>query len=115
YNAGNVVAFPFDRWNVDFVGVLSGPASVLYGTGAIGGAVNVVPRRPDPLQRRNEVQFGVGRFGTYHEAVDSTGPLSHRVSYRLDASFYNSGHWVDRGDSSSQAVSASIRFDAAKN
>ncbi len=64
YNAGNVVAFPFDPWNVDFVGVLSGPASVLYGTGAIGGAVNVVPRRPDPAQRHNEVQFGVGRFNT---------------------------------------------------
>jgi iron complex outermembrane receptor protein len=115
YNAGNVVAFPFDPWNVDFVGVLSGPASVLYGTGAIGGAVNVVPRRPDPTQRRNEVQFGAGRFDTYHEAIDSTGPLSARVSYRFDASFYNSGHWVDSGDSNSQAVSGSIRFDATKN
>src|SRR5579862_2075292 len=99
YNGGNVVAFPFDPWNVDFVGVLSGPASVLYGTGAIGGAVNVVPRRPDPALRRNEVQFGVGRFGTYHEAIDSTGPLSPRVSYRFDASLYNSDHWVAGGES----------------
>ena len=115
YNAGNVVAFPFDPWNVDFVGVLSGPASVLYGTGAIGGAVNVVTRRPDPSQRRNEVQLGVGRFNTYHEAIDSTGPLTDRVSYRFDASFYNSDHWVAQGESSSQAVSASIRVDATKN
>jgi iron complex outermembrane recepter protein len=114
YNAGNVVAFPFDPWNVHFVGVLSGPASVLYGTGAIGGAVNVVPRRPDPAQRHNEVQVGVGRFNTYHEAIDSTGPLSDRVSYRVDASLYNSDHWVDRGDSNSQAVSPSLRFDATK-
>ena len=115
YNAGNVVAFPFDPWNVDFVGVLSGPASVLYGTGAIGGAVNVVPRRPDPMQRRNEVELGAGRFGTYHEAVDSTGPISDRVSYRFDASFRNSDHWVDRGESNSQAVSGSLRFDATSN
>jgi iron complex outermembrane recepter protein len=115
YNGGNVVAFPFDPWNVDFVGVLSGPASVLYGTGAIGGAVNVVPRRPDPAQRRNEIQFGIGRFGTYHEAIDSTGPLSSRVSYRFDASLYDSDHWVQGGESNSQAVSASVRFDATKN
>jgi len=80
YNAGNVVAFPFDPWNVDFVGVLSGPASVLYGTGAIGGAVNVVPRRPDPTQRRNEVRFAAGGFNTYNQAIDSTGPLTDRVS-----------------------------------
>jgi iron complex outermembrane receptor protein len=115
YNGGNVVAFPFDPWNVDFVGVLSGPSSVLYGTGAIGGAVNVVPRRPDPTAQRNEIQLGVGRFGTYHEAIDSTGPLSPRVSYRFDASLYNSDHWVQNGGSNSQAVSASLRFDATKN
>jgi iron complex outermembrane receptor protein len=114
YNGGNVVAFPFDPWNVDFVGVLSGPASVLYGTGAIGGAVNVVPRRPEPARRRNEFQFGVGRFGTYHEAIDSTGPLTSGVSYRFDASLYNSDHWVAGGESNSQALSGSLRFDATK-
>jgi iron complex outermembrane recepter protein len=112
YNAGNVVSFPFDPWNVDHIGVLYGPASVLYGTGAIGGAINVVPRRPDPAQRRNEISLSAGRFGTYHEAIDSTGPLSARVSYRFDASLYNSGHWVERGESNSQAISGSIRFDA---
>jgi iron complex outermembrane receptor protein len=115
YNAGGVVSFPFDPWNVDHIGVLYGPASVLYGTGAIGGAVNVVPRRPDPAQRRNEVALGAGRFGTYHEAIDSTGPLTDRVSYRFDASVYNSQHWVERGESNSQAVSGSLRFDATKN
>ena len=99
---------------VDFVGVLSGPSSVLYGTGAIGGAVNVVPRRPDPTARRNEIQFGVGRFGTYHEAIDSTGPLSPRVSYRFDASLYNSDHWVQNGGSNRQAISGSLRVDATK-
>ncbi len=37
------------------------------------------------------------------------------MSYRFDASLYNSDHWVDRGNSNSQAVSASLRFDATKN
>jgi len=115
YNAGGVVSFPFDPWNVDHIGVLYGPASVIYGSGAIGGAVNVVPRRPDPGTRRHEVAFAAGRFGTYHAAIDSTGPLSERVSYRFDASQYASQHWVERGDSNSLAISGSIRFDATKN
>jgi iron complex outermembrane receptor protein len=115
YNAGGVVSFPFDPWNVDHIGVLYGPASVLYGSGAIGGAVNVVPRRPDPAQRRNEVVFAAGRFGSYHAAIDSTGPLSGRVSYRFDASQYTSKHWVERGESNSLALSGSIRFDATSN
>jgi hypothetical protein len=112
YNAGGVVSFPFDPWNVDHIGVLSGPASVLYGTGAIGGAVNVVPRRPDPSTHRGEVQLGIGRYGQFHEAIDLTGPLNDRVSYRFDASVYNFGHWVDRGESNSQAISGSVRIDA---
>ena len=112
YNAGGVVSFPFDPWSVDHIGVLAGPASVLYGTGAIGGAVNVVPRRPDPATHRREVQLGVGRFGQFHEAIDLTGPLNDRVSYRFDASVYNFNHWVERGESNSQAISGSVRFDA---
>jgi iron complex outermembrane receptor protein len=115
YNAGGVVSFPFDPWSVDHIGVLYGPASVLYGSGAVGGAINVVPRRPDPGQRRNEVALAAGRFGTYHAAIDSTGPLTERVSYRFDASQYVSQHWVERGASNSLAVSGSIRVDATRN
>jgi iron complex outermembrane recepter protein len=115
YNAGGVVSFPFDPWNVDHVGVLYGPASVLYGSGAIGGAVNVVARRPDPLQRRNEVMLEAGSFNTYRVAFDTTGPLSDRMSYRFDLSTIDSQHWVERGDSNSVAVSGSLRFDASPN
>ncbi len=114
YNAGGVVSFPFDAWNVDHIGVLYGPSSVLYGSGAIGGAVNVVARRPDAARRRNEVRLEAGSFSTYQVALDSTGPISDRVSYRFDLSRYNSEHWVERGESDSLAISGSLRFDATK-
>jgi len=113
YNAGGVVSFPFDPWNVDHIGVLSGPASVLYGSGAIGGAVNVVARRPEPRARRHEALVEAGSFSTYRLAVDTTGPISDRVSYRFDLSSINSGHWVERGQSDSLAISGSVRFDAS--
>src|SRR5262249_4067880 len=102
-------------WNVDHIGVLYGPASVLYGSGAIGGAINVIAKRPEPARRRNELALEAGRFGTYHAAIDSTGPITERVSYRFDASQYLSRHWVERGESNSTAISASLRFDATKN
>jgi iron complex outermembrane receptor protein len=114
YNAGGVVSYPFDPWNVDHIGVLYGPASVLYGSGAIGGAVNVVARRPDPLLRRNEVLIEGGSFNTYRFAFDTTGPISERVSYRFDLSTINSEHWVERGDADSLAISGSLRFDLSE-
>ena len=40
------VTFPFDTWSAERIEVLRGPASVMYGEGAIGGVVNVVPKKP---------------------------------------------------------------------
>lgn len=106
------VTFPFDTWTVDRIEVLSGPSSVLFGTGAIGATVNVVPRSPDPAHPGGEVQVGGGSFGTFRAAVDATGALTDKLSYRVDVSGVRSDGWIDRGDSSSTAVSASLRYDA---
>ena len=46
YNAWNTISFPFDTWGVERIEVLKGPSSVLYGEGGIGGAYNVIPKRP---------------------------------------------------------------------
>ncbi|MDZ4282954.1 MAG: TonB-dependent receptor [Hydrogenophaga sp.] len=116
FNAGGVVSFPFDPWNVDRVEALYGPASVLYGTGAIGGAVNVVPKRPDPTQSRTEVLLGIGSYGARQQAIGSTGPLGdmgNGLSYRIDLSQRSADNWVDRTDSSSTAASAALRYDAS--
>lgn len=105
------VTFPFDTWMVDHIEVLGGPASVLYGVGAIGGTVNVVSRKPDTNEEQNLVQLSAGSFGTYQEALDSTGPLSPVTAYRLDISHQSSNGWIDRGGSHSLAISASIQAE----
>lgn len=46
YVGAGTVTFPFDTWNVERIEVLRGPSSVLYGDGAIGGIINVVPKKP---------------------------------------------------------------------
>nr|MBA2724035.1 TonB-dependent receptor [Methylibium sp.] len=114
FNAGGVVSFPFDPWSVERVEALYGPASVLYGTGAIGGAVNVVPKRPDPGNSEHEVALGAGSYRSLHQAFGSTGPLGGGFSYRFDASHRSADNWVDRSESDSIALSASLRLDASE-
>lgn len=110
-NAGGVVSFPFDPWNVERIEALYGPASVLYGAGSIGGAVNVVSKRPNPTQSSHEIGLGVGSDNSWHEAISSTGPLGNGFSYRIDLSHRSSDNWVDRGQSDTLAASASLRYD----
>lgn len=103
------VTFPFDTWNIDRIETLGGPGSVLYGTGAIGGVVNVVPRKPNPVAFENSARLTFGSNNTWRAALDSAGPVNERLSYRFDVSHANSDGWVERGQSNSTVVSGSIR------
>jgi len=59
------LTFPFDPWTVDRIEVLRGPASVMYGEGAIGGAINIVTKRPDPTRPRYAGEVAAGSFDSF--------------------------------------------------
>lgn len=51
-----------NMFDVQRVEVLRGPQGTLYGKNTIGGAVNVISRKPDLNQLRGEAAFTYGRF-----------------------------------------------------
>ena len=51
YVGSGTLTFPYDTWSAQRIEVLRGPASVLYGEGAIGGAINVISKMPLWVQR----------------------------------------------------------------
>lgn len=108
------VTFPFDTWTADRIEVLRGPASVMYGQGAIGGVINVVPRRPKLASTESEVLVGAGTDGRLNAAVDFNQPINDQMAYRVDASYRQADNWVDRGDSDSLALSASFLWQASE-
>ncbi|NUB17550.1 TonB-dependent receptor plug domain-containing protein, partial [Azospirillum brasilense] len=81
YVGSGTVTFPFDTWSTERIEVLRGPASVLYGEGAIGGVVNVVPKRPT-TDVRNEAMVAIGTDAQRRAAFGSGGPPSETLSYR---------------------------------
>ncbi|TWG84975.1 iron complex outermembrane receptor protein [Cupriavidus gilardii J11] len=105
------ITYPFDTWAVDRVEVLRGPASVIHGEGAIGGVVNVVPKKPTRGVIENEVQATIGTDNTQRLAFGSGGAIDDRWSYRLDVSGNRSDGWVDLGDSRDLSVSGALQWD----
>ena len=103
--------YPYDTWNVESIEALNGPASVLYGSGAIGAAINVVPRKPS-VSAENTIRVSGGSFNTYSAALDSTGPVTDNLLYRFDASYRDSDGYIDRGDNKVQAVSGAVDWSA---
>nr|WP_246482429.1 TonB-dependent receptor [Methylopila capsulata] len=110
YPGNGTVTFPFDTWTADRIEVLRGPASVLYGEGAIGGAINVVPKKPLTDERRNEARIIVGTDQTAGLALGTAGPINEKFSYSLDVAGNRSDGWVDRGNSKNVAISGSLRW-----
>jgi iron complex outermembrane receptor protein len=108
----NTLTFPADPWMAQSVEILRGPASVLYGEGAIGGAVNVVRKQPsDQMEASGRV--GVSSYDSFNVAAGAGGPISEGIAFRADASYRRSEGWMDRGDSDALALSGAIRFRPA--
>ena len=110
YVGAGTVTFPVDTWSVERIDILRGPASVLYGEGATGAVVNVVPKKPFEGEIRNHFRLGYGSDDRRQMALDSGGSLNDTLSYRLNLNKLASNGWVDRGDSQSLALSGSLRW-----
>jgi len=110
------ITFPFDTWSVERIEVLRGPASVIYGDGAIGGVVNIISKKPSPRTPiQHEVQTSIGTNKTQRLGFGSGGAVSERLSYRLDMSGNRSNGWVDRGDHDNATFSGALQFDASRD
>lgn len=112
YSGMGTVTFPVDTWSVGRVDVLRGPASVLYGEGATGAVVNVIPKKPFDGEIENHLRVGYGSYDSQQQAFDSGGSLTDTLSYRLNLNRLRSNGWVDRGDSNSDFISAALRWQA---
>jgi iron complex outermembrane receptor protein len=91
-NEGNRVSTQLSH--VDRVEVLKGPASVLYGNEAFGGAVNLIRKRPS-AERQHEFGVSFGRWNDFRVTAGTTGALSRSVLYRLDFGVNRSDGWRD--------------------
>lgn len=85
--------------NVERVEVLKGPASVLYGTDAIGATVNIVLRKPAPMPAY-DASVSLGSWNTTRTTFGAGGRLAGpRLLYRLDAGLdHSAGFRHDRSD-----------------
>jgi iron complex outermembrane receptor protein len=95
--------------NVESVEVLKGPSSVLYGGDAVGGAINIIRKKPQGT-RAYDFMYKGGRFNSHQVAAGATGPLTgYRWLYRADASYDYSDGWRGAG-ANRLNVSPSLTF-----
>jgi iron complex outermembrane receptor protein len=117
-----IAARPVDGWIYDRVEAIGGPSSFLFGSGAVGGALNYVTKT---AQRDvfSEAQVRVGSFNTRQLSVglnqrlaaDSNTPGARGHYVRLDLNRRLSDGWVEGNRSQSFQLASSLLSDLSPN
>ena len=117
---GHPIADAYQSFLAERVEVLRGPASVLYGSNAMGGVVNIVTRKMDSDGIRTNLRAGYGSYNTLESEATNrirkgrfssvvSGSYNRTDGHRADMGFEQYGgyarvgyeateHWNLRGD-----------------
>jgi len=109
FPAAGTITFPTDPWMVERIDILNGPASVLYGQGALGAAVNVIMRKPSDIFIA-EGEIGYGSQNSFHASAGVGGPITEQLTARVDASYRRTDGYVDRGEAKNLSLSGTLRW-----
>jgi iron complex outermembrane recepter protein len=102
-----------DAFNLERIEVLKGPASVLYGEGAIAGAINYVSKEPNREFRSNGI-LSYGSWDSVRLGVGAGGPVvPGKVFFRADASHSRSDGYVDRTDFDRTSLTGAVEVIAS--
>ncbi len=99
---------PENTFNLQSVEILKGPASVLYGQGAIGGVVNVTNKAPSFGDPTYDFMASVGSFGTTNFGLGGSTKLSSNIAIRADVSRTSTDGYVHNSPADSTNATVSL-------
>ena len=106
--ASTFVTRDLDVWKYEKIEVLKGPSSVLFGEGALGGAVNLVTRKPNLEKKTVEGLLNYGSFNTVRVAIGGNLPINDELAIRSDVSYLKSDSLYDIDDQETTKFGAAV-------
>ena len=107
----NMTSRIMDTANLEAVEILKGPASLMSGEGAAGGAINFVTKQPRTGQIQNEADFSfdsLNSFRTHYGSVGSTNVQG--LDYRFDVSRSSLNGFADDTNTKTLDVSGQLNY-----
>lgn len=94
FNAGRSFSGHRDLSNVEYVEILKGPGSALYGRSEPGGTINIVTRKPQ-FDSEGYIRASAGRFDQYRVEADYTSGITDSVAVRMNGAIQQEDSFRD--------------------
>ncbi len=99
---------------IDRVEVVKGAGSLLYGTGAMGGTVNVLTKDPERGRTDLRLSSGLGDHGTNELSLEQGMYVNDTLGYYLTASRRETDGFRDNADAEQHDASVKLLWDKGK-
>ena len=112
----NMTSQFMDTANLESVEILKGPASLLSGEGATGGAINFVNKQPSSGPVQNEAFFSYDSLNSFRSSYGSGGSTNVQgLDYRFDISRSSLNGFIDDTDTKTFNVSGQLNYRVSEN
>lgn len=107
-----LVSRNYDSFSFDRVEILKGPASVIYGNGALAGTINLVTKQPEFDRNFGQAIGSFGSFDTYRVGADYNVVVNPNLAIRGSGVYSQSNGYVDDTNSTQGAftLGATVRL-----
>lgn len=107
----NMTSRIMDTANLEAVEILKGPASLISGEGAAGGAINFVTKQPHTGPIRNEADFSWDSLNSFRARYGSGGSTNVQgLDYRFDVSRSSLNGFADDTNIKTLDVSGQLNY-----
>ncbi|UJX26493.1 TonB-dependent siderophore receptor [Pseudoalteromonas sp. CF6-2] len=107
YSSGRSFSGIRDASNIDYVEVMKGPGSALYGRSEPGGTINIMTKKPQ-FEEQGYVKVTAGSWQNYRAEVDYTNALSEQIAFRVNGAVEDSESFRDYHEAQKTVVTPSI-------
>lgn len=97
--------------SIEKIEVVKGSGALLYGTGAMGGTVNIVTKGPRHDKKDLKVHGGYGSEDTYELSAEQGMYLADDIGYYLTATRQETDGFRDNSDLDHKDVSMKVLYD----
>ena len=113
YSSGRSFSGTRDTSNIEYVEVMKGPGSALYGRSEPGGTINIITKKPQ-FAKQGYIKVTAGSWQNYRAEADYTNAVSDNVAFRVNGAVEEGESFRDHHESSKTVVSVWLISDTSK-